>query len=197
MTDLVWSDPMTKSDLSPEALDLSMIAPSLEDKSDFGISPRGAGYVFGKNVTRRFLQTNNLLHICRAHQLCMDGYQVIPLISSISVNSAGYLWRYANDGLVSPELLLQSRESSLCPRSASRPGPLLQCVWALSWVRAGYPRNHKARWSTECVWRRGRGRVFKSSECRWKERPENHAVFYLDQYSLPYKFWSNKTSIWP
>lgn len=73
MADLVWSDP------DPE-------------KEDFAISPRydlpsvtcsqrlsvfvysGAGYTFGSGVVYKFLETNNMSHILRAHQLCMEGY---------------------------------------------------------------------------------------------------------------------------
>ncbi|CCL99662.1 uncharacterized protein FIBRA_01682 [Fibroporia radiculosa] len=55
MADLVWSDP------DPE-------------KEDFAISPRGAGYTFGSGVVYKFLETNGMSHILRAHQLCMEGY---------------------------------------------------------------------------------------------------------------------------
>ncbi|KAG2016189.1 serine/threonine-protein phosphatase PP2A catalytic subunit [Coprinopsis cinerea AmutBmut pab1-1] len=55
MADLVWSDP------DPE-------------KEDFAISPRGAGYTFGAGVVHKFLQQNQMSHILRAHQLCMEGY---------------------------------------------------------------------------------------------------------------------------
>lgn len=75
MADLVWSDP------DPE-------------KEDFAISPRwgfivqsvgttlmlhftayrGAGYTFGSGVVYKFLETNNMSHILRAHQLCMEGF---------------------------------------------------------------------------------------------------------------------------
>jgi serine/threonine-protein phosphatase PPG1 len=64
MADLVWSDPVPASMLG-------------NDDRDFALSPRGAGYVFGRDVTTKFLNMNGLGHICRAHQLCMEGYQVI------------------------------------------------------------------------------------------------------------------------
>ena len=35
---------------------------------------RGAGYTFGSCVVHKFLETNNMSHILRAHQLCMEGY---------------------------------------------------------------------------------------------------------------------------
>ncbi|CAG8592766.1 1914_t:CDS:2, partial [Scutellospora calospora] len=56
MADLVWSDP------DP-------------DKDEFAISPRGAGYTFGGQVVKRFLEINQMEHILRAHQLCMEGFQ--------------------------------------------------------------------------------------------------------------------------
>lgn len=35
---------------------------------------RGAGYTFGSGVVHKFLETNNMSHILRAHQLCMEGF---------------------------------------------------------------------------------------------------------------------------
>jgi hypothetical protein len=37
----------------------------------------GAGYTFGSGVVRKFLETNRMSHILRAHQLCMEGYSVL------------------------------------------------------------------------------------------------------------------------
>jgi hypothetical protein len=37
------------------------------------LSPRGAGYLFGKRVTDEFHQVNNLQFLARAHQLVMEG----------------------------------------------------------------------------------------------------------------------------
>lgn len=58
MADLVWSDPDIEHD-------------------EFSLSPRGAGYTFGAQVVRKFLEVNNMSHILRAHQLCQEGYQVL------------------------------------------------------------------------------------------------------------------------
>ena len=58
MADLVWSDP------DP-------------DRDEFSLSPRGAGYTFGAQVVRKFLEVNGMNHILRAHQLCQEGYQVL------------------------------------------------------------------------------------------------------------------------
>jgi len=54
MCDLVWSDP--------------------DDRCGLGISPRGAGYTFGADITEQFLTTNGFNFIVRAHQLVMEGF---------------------------------------------------------------------------------------------------------------------------
>ncbi|KAF8926521.1 putative PPG1-phosphoprotein phosphatase PPG catalytic chain [Dissophora ornata] len=58
MADLVWSDP------DP-------------GREEFAVSPRGAGYTFGNLVVEKFLHENGMDHILRAHQLCMEGFQVL------------------------------------------------------------------------------------------------------------------------
>ncbi|CAM2705497.1 unnamed protein product [Rotaria socialis] len=55
MCDLLWSDP--------------------EETPGWGVSPRGAGFLFGSDVVSQFNQTNNIDLICRAHQLVMEGYK--------------------------------------------------------------------------------------------------------------------------
>ncbi|KAL3900637.1 MAG: hypothetical protein SGCHY_001200 [Lobulomycetales sp.] len=75
MADMVWSDPQTA-----------------ESQLDFAVSPRGAGYLFGSNVVKKFLQMNGLNHLCRAHQLCMDGYQVLFDDKLSTVWSAPNYW---------------------------------------------------------------------------------------------------------
>ncbi|CAG8579440.1 2591_t:CDS:2 [Diversispora eburnea] len=54
MCDLLWSDP-----------------------DGWGLSPRGAGYLFGGDVVERYLHNNNLELIARAHQLVMEGYRLM------------------------------------------------------------------------------------------------------------------------
>ena len=51
MCDLLWSDP--------------------EDRQGWGMSPRGAGYTFGMDVSTQFTEKNGLKTIARAHQLVM------------------------------------------------------------------------------------------------------------------------------
>lgn len=52
--DLLWSDP--------------------DEKDGWTISPRGAGSLFGADISRQFCHHNKLDLILRAHQLVMDGY---------------------------------------------------------------------------------------------------------------------------
>lgn len=55
MCDLLWSDP--------------------EDQIGWGLSPRGAGFLFGSDVVGQFNLDNDIDIICRAHQLVMEGYK--------------------------------------------------------------------------------------------------------------------------
>lgn len=57
MCDLMWSDP--------------------EDIEGWGLSPRGAGYLFGGDVVAKFNETNHIDLIARAHQLVMEGYKTM------------------------------------------------------------------------------------------------------------------------
>lgn len=78
MADLVWSDP------DPE-------------RDEFSLSPRGAGYTFGGDVVKKFLQVNSMSHILRAHQLCQEGYQILYNDQLSTVWSApNYCYRCGN-----------------------------------------------------------------------------------------------------
>lgn len=46
-----------------------------EETLGWGVSPRGAGYLFGSDVVSQFNQMNHIDLICRAHQLVMEGYK--------------------------------------------------------------------------------------------------------------------------
>ena len=52
MCDLLWSDP--------------------DDRTGWGVSPRGAGYTFGQDVSEIFNLNNGITLISRAHQLVME-----------------------------------------------------------------------------------------------------------------------------
>ncbi|KAM9934252.1 hypothetical protein OXX80_006153 [Metschnikowia pulcherrima] len=77
MCDLLWSDP--------------------EDVSAWAVSPRGAGFLFGRNEVSRFSYANNISLIARAHQLVMEGYKEMFQGSLVTVWSApNYCYRCGN-----------------------------------------------------------------------------------------------------
>ena len=77
MCDLMWSDP--------------------EDIDGWGLSPRGAGYLFGGDVVAQFSSTNNIELIARAHQLVMEGYKHMFNDTLVTVWSApNYCYRCGN-----------------------------------------------------------------------------------------------------
>ncbi|CAN0256320.1 unnamed protein product, partial [Ectocarpus sp. 12 AP-2014] len=76
MCDLLWSDP--------------------EEIDGWGLSPRGAGYLFGGDVVDKFNETNDLQLIARAHQLVMEGHRSM-FNSLVTVWSApNYCYRCGN-----------------------------------------------------------------------------------------------------
>jgi len=77
MCDLLWSDP--------------------DDRGGWGISPRGAGYTFGQDISEQFNLTNGLDLISRAHQLVMEGYNWSHDENAVTIFSApNYCYRCGN-----------------------------------------------------------------------------------------------------
>ncbi|KAK7281045.1 hypothetical protein RIF29_08693 [Crotalaria pallida] len=77
MCDLLWSDP--------------------DDRCGWGISPRGAGYTFGQDISEQFNRTNSLKLIARAHQLVMDGFNWAHEQKVVTIFSApNYCYRCGN-----------------------------------------------------------------------------------------------------
>lgn len=77
MCDLLWSDP--------------------EDIDGWGLSPRGAGYLFGADVVSQFNSTNKLDLIARSHQLVMEGYKSMFSDALVTVWSApNYCYQCGN-----------------------------------------------------------------------------------------------------
>mmetsp|Transcript_22056 Transcript_22056/g.32798 ORF Transcript_22056/g.32798 Transcript_22056/m.32798 type:complete len:341 (-) Transcript_22056:95-1117(-) len=81
MCDLLWSDP--------------------DDRSGWGISPRGAGYTFGRDISVQFNRNNGLSFVARAHQLVMEGYNWSHEDSVVTIFSApNYCYRCGNEAAI-------------------------------------------------------------------------------------------------
>eukprot|EP00730_Choanoeca_flexa_P016927 TRINITY_DN8084_c0_g1_i2.p1 TRINITY_DN8084_c0_g1~~TRINITY_DN8084_c0_g1_i2.p1 ORF type:complete len:308 (+),score=36.69 TRINITY_DN8084_c0_g1_i2:45-968(+) len=79
MCDLLWSDP--------------------DDRKGWNVSPRGAGFNFGKDVSETYNETNGLTLVSRAHQLVMEGYNWSHDRNVVTIFSApNYCYRCGNQG---------------------------------------------------------------------------------------------------
>ncbi|KAG0229151.1 Serine/threonine-protein phosphatase 4 catalytic subunit [Actinomortierella wolfii] len=115
MCDLLWSDP------DPDIC------------TGWGLSPRGAGFLFGEGVTKPFLHTNGLEMIARAHQLVMEGYKLMFDDTVVTVWSApNYCYRCGNvaailefDSSLNRKFTIfrESDRNSLNTKSPQREGP--------------------------------------------------------------------------
>ena len=77
MCDLLWSDP--------------------DEIDGWGLSPRGAGFLFGGDIVKQFNYKNDLSLVARAHQLVMEGYKEMFDGGIVTVWSApNYCYRCGN-----------------------------------------------------------------------------------------------------
>jgi len=81
MCDLLWSDPDMRPGIAP--------------------SQRGAGHIFGGDVSEKFCQCNGLDLISRAHQLIMEGFSWIHDQRVVTIFSApNYCYRCGNQAAI-------------------------------------------------------------------------------------------------
>jgi len=77
MCEILWSDP--------------------EDIEEWEQNPRGAGVIFGNKTVDKFLQSNNMEFIVRAHQMILEGYKLHFGNKLITIFSApNYCYRCNN-----------------------------------------------------------------------------------------------------
>jgi len=100
--DLIWSDP--------------------DDRAGWGVSPRGAGFTFGTDITNKWTFMNDLILTVRAHQLVMEGFNYSHEQLLLTLFSApNYCYRCGNLAAIMEldenyKALLQQFEAS--PRNA-------------------------------------------------------------------------------
>jgi serine/threonine-protein phosphatase 2A catalytic subunit len=67
----------------------------------WGISPRGAGYTFGQDISETFNHNNGLTLVSRAHQLVMEGYNWCHDRNVVTIFSApNYCYRCGNQAAI-------------------------------------------------------------------------------------------------
>ncbi|KAI9675954.1 MAG: Serine/threonine-protein phosphatase 4 catalytic subunit [Trizodia sp. TS-e1964] len=101
MCDLLWSDP--------------------DEIDGWGLSPRGAGFLFGADIVKHFNYRNDISLIARAHQLVMEGMREMFDSSIVTVWSApNYCYRCGNVAAIL-ELGEDGKNTGLYKRIAVNP----------------------------------------------------------------------------
>ena len=123
MCDLLWSDP--------------------DDIDGWGLSPRGAGFLFGSDIVKRFNHLNDLSLIARAHQLVMEGFKEMFDSSIVTVWSApNYCYRCGNVAAIL-ELGEDATNGGVVSRSNGDPGRSLGFVPGPTILRSGPGRRYR------------------------------------------------------
>jgi len=99
MCDLMWSDP--------------------DERKGWGISPRGAGFTFGQDISETFAYYNDIDIIARAHQLVMEGFNYCHGNKCVTLFSApNYCYRCGNKASI-----MEVDENLNCSFSQFEPAP--------------------------------------------------------------------------
>ena len=94
LEELLWNDPSDEVD-------------------EYTLSPRGAGYLFGINITRRFLKINQLKLVIRGHEPC-EGYKINHenrVITLFSRKGFPYFNRAAGYAKIPPDFSIEEVEN--------------------------------------------------------------------------------------
>ncbi|KAH8165325.1 hypothetical protein CIB48_g2937 [Xylaria polymorpha] len=169
MCDLLWSDP--------------------DDRCGWGISPRGAGYTFGQDISEAFNHNNGLTLIARAHQLVMEGYNWSQDRNVVTIFSApNYCYRCGNQAAIMEidEHLKYTLDTGLLPLVFSHiplPDPrvcgpkALTAIPRISWAESLNDwRGYSSPKFMTCV--NARDAFTIDQEWKWRRKKERELVVF-------------------
>lgn len=148
MCDLLWSDPdgmvlclahQTETYAANARLHRDTF---IEAPDGWGVSPRGAGYLFGPTIAKQFAHNNAIDLIARAHQLAMEGYKLMFDQTIVTVWSApNYCYRYVSFSVLSAVQVLSIAPFALTSvevvvsRTSRFPSHMPPCASSPHWHR--------------------------------------------------------------
>ena len=133
--DLVWSDP--------------------DDRMGWGISPRGAGYTFGADISQQFNERNGFNFIVRAHQLVMEGFQWAHEKQCVTVFSApNYCYRCGNQAaimMVDEYMNYSFIQYQACPDQGQKDKARMPGESLVNTLESNQTAACGAEWLSQCV----------------------------------------------